>query len=77
MIKVTYDKSVDAVYITLDADLDSKYGWSKKVITVDPAEVGGMINLDFTGDNKLGGIEIIDASYKLPKSILDEAEIIG
>ena len=47
----------------------------KKTYTCDPSEVGE-INLDFDGSKMLVGIEILDASKKLPKSILDNAELI-
>lgn len=73
MFKTTYDKSVDAVYIFLsDPGVDVK-----KTYPCDPKKVDGMINLDFDEDNKLIGIEVMDASKKLPKEILDKAEIIG
>ncbi len=77
MIKITLDKSVDAAYIYIDNSFNDKPGWVKKTVTVNPQEVDGMINLDFTEDGKLSGIEVIDASKKLPQSLLDQAEIIG
>jgi uncharacterized protein YuzE len=77
MIKITYDKSADAAYILLDTSLDQKQGWSKRVVTVNPLEIDGMINLDFDEHGVLGGIEIIDASKKIPKSVIDNAHIIG
>jgi uncharacterized protein YuzE len=74
MIKIEYDKEADAVYVYLKeigpAGVGSTY-------SCNPAEVKGMINLDFDKDERLIGIEIMDASKKLSKEILDSAEIIG
>ena len=72
-IKLTYDKSADAAYIYLD---NIPPAGVAKTYSCDPAEVGGMINLDFTENGTLIGIEIIDASKKLPKAFLDKAELI-
>jgi uncharacterized protein YuzE len=40
----------------------------------DPVEVGGMINLDFDEQGRLIGIEVLAASSKLPKYLLESAE---
>jgi uncharacterized protein YuzE len=40
----------------------------------DPVDVGGMINLDFDGDGRLVGVEVLAASSKLPQYLLDAAE---
>jgi uncharacterized protein YuzE len=74
MIKIEYDKEVDAVYIYLK---EIGPGGVSFTYPCDPSEVKGMINLDFDKEGKLEGIEIMDASKKLPKEILDEAENIG
>lgn len=71
MIKITYDKDVDAVYIYL-TKINS--GEVVKIYPCDPLEVNGEINLDFNKNDQLIGIEILDASNKLPKNILDDAE---
>lgn len=76
-MKITYDKEADAAYIYLDPSLSMKSGWVAKTYPCDPQEVNCMINLDFDEDGKLGGIEIIDASKKLPQPLLDNADIIG
>ncbi len=76
-MKITYDKSIDAVYIYLIPNQRIHPGWSKKTYPCDPKEVNGMINLDFDNKGRLGGIEIIGASQKLPKEIIDSAEVIG
>jgi len=73
MIKVSYDKSVDAAYIFFQ-DLGRKIS---KNYLCDPKEVNGMINLDFDDKGMLVGLEVIGASKKLPKEILDNADIIS
>lgn len=74
MIKVQYDKKGDSAYIYLT---DIGPAGVSFTYPCNPLEVKGMINLDFDQEGKLIGVEIIDASKKLPKEILDSAEIIG
>ena len=69
MVKITYDERADAAYIFL-TDPGAEIG---KTYLCDPKEINGMINLDFGKDGKLVGVEIMDASKKLPKDILDFA----
>lgn len=76
-MKITYDREADAAYIQLLPPSDDIFGWVKKTYPCDVRETGHMINLDFTADGRLGGIEILDGSKVLPKPILDAAEIIG
>jgi uncharacterized protein YuzE len=73
-MKITYDKEADAAYIYLIEDKDVKPQWVKHTYSCDPDSVKGMINLDFDENDKLGGIEILDASKKLPSSLLDQAQ---
>jgi uncharacterized protein YuzE len=42
----------------------------------DPVKVGGMINLDFGEQGQLLGIEVLEASSKLPDYLLRSAERI-
>ncbi len=70
MTKLRYDKNVDAAYIYFT---EFPAATVEKTYSCDPKEVGGMINLDFF-QGKLVGIEIMDASKKLPKELLDLAE---
>ncbi|WKZ29673.1 MAG: DUF2283 domain-containing protein [Patescibacteria group bacterium] len=76
-MKITYDKSADAAYIYLIETRDKQPGWVKKTYSCDPKEVDGMINLDFNAEGRLGGIEVLSASKKIPNEILEAAEIIG
>jgi len=72
-MKITYDRSADAAYIYL-AVFQGQVG---KMYACDPIEVGGQINLDFDLSGRLLGIEVLDASHKLPRELLEAAEIIG
>jgi len=72
-MKITYDKKADAAYIYL-AEIPP--GGVSFTYSCDPIEIKGMINLDFNGDNQLIGIEIMDASRKLSKKIIESANKI-
>ena len=39
--------------------------------------VGEMINIDFGAEGKLIGIEVLDATGKLPSKMIEEAETVG
>lgn len=60
--KITYDKSVEAVYIQLADEIEP--GGVKKTYPCNPIEIKGMINLDFDKEGKLIGIEILGAKNK-------------
>jgi uncharacterized protein YuzE len=69
-MKVTYDPSVDAAYINLtDGNGVESFGFT---YACDAAEVGGQINLDFDVMGRLMGIEVLQASTKLSKSLLPD-----
>jgi len=70
-MRIIYDRSVDAAYIYLT---DIKPGGAKKTYLCDPRKAGE-INLDFDGNGRLLGIEILDASKKLPEGFFDENKI--
>ena len=70
MVKITYDKNADAAYIYLT---DIPPAGVAFTYPCDPIEINGMINLDFDKNNQLLGIEIMDASKKLPKEIIESA----
>ncbi|MFD4749699.1 DUF2283 domain-containing protein [Streptomyces rubiginosohelvolus] len=70
--RVTYDQQVDAAYVYFtDPQAHQKVA---RMYPCDPIEVGGMINLDFDENGYLVGIEVLAASSKLPKYVLDVAE---
>jgi uncharacterized protein YuzE len=66
-MKVKYDHTADAAYIYLAPGSDSgSFGFT---YTCDEEKVGGLINLDFDTTGHLIGIEVLDASKKLPTSL--------
>ena len=73
-MKITLDRITDAVYIQLASFLDDAS--VVKTYPCDPIEVNGQINLDFDAAGHLVGIEIMDASKRLPVELLREAEIV-
>jgi uncharacterized protein YuzE len=73
-MKITYDKEVDAVYIYFSTRI--KTGTVDFTYPCDPIEVRGEINLDFDKSGKLLGIEVLDASKKLPEELIEIAERI-
>ncbi|MDP3646134.1 MAG: DUF2283 domain-containing protein [bacterium] len=73
-MKITYDNEVDAAYIYLK---EISPGGVKKTYSCDSSEVDGTINLDFDETNILVGIEVLNASKKLPQEILEDATQLG
>lgn len=67
MMKVTYDEKVDAAYIYLKK---IPPGGAATTYVCDRRRTGGHIALDFDKDGVLLGIEVLNASKKLPKGIL-------
>ena len=72
--KVTYEPSVDAAYLYL---VPIGPGEAKMTYGCDPEEVGGQIHLDFDKDGRLIGIEVLDASHKLPAAVLKSASALA
>ena len=70
---IEYDKKADAAYIYL---VDIPPGGVKTTYPCDPKEINGMINLDFDEEGRLLGIEVMDASKKLPKEALTQKGIV-
>ena len=54
-MKVHYDRAVDAAYLQLSDDKPDSV-----------SEMAEGVNLDVTVDNEIVGIEILDASRKIP-----------
>ncbi|PKW05987.1 Uncharacterized protein YuzE [Streptomyces sp. 1222.5] len=71
-VRVTYDKTANAAYIYL-SEPQARVK-SAHMYPCDPASVDGMINLDFDEQGRLIGIEVLAASSKLPKYLLQSAE---
>ena len=74
-MRITYDRSINAAYIYFVPSIS--FGDVKKTYCCDPIEVNGEVNLDFNESGRLIGIEVLDASQKLPADLLAHAEIIG
>jgi uncharacterized protein YuzE len=68
MMKVTYDKEVDAAYIYLDETVESKSERTK--------QIKEDIILDFDKKGQLIGIEVLNAKKQLPKRVLEKAELL-
>ncbi len=66
-MKLKYDKEADAAYLSLK---DIGIGEASQTYCCNPQEVNGMINLDFDKEGRLIGIEVLDASKKLPQELL-------
>jgi uncharacterized protein YuzE len=73
-VRITYDPAADAVYIHLTGAPLAPGRTTIQART--PASVDGFIALDWK-DDQLVGLEILDASTRLPADLLDEAEIIS
>jgi len=67
-LRVTYDAQVDAAYIYFVESISP--GGVATTYSCDPAQVKGMINLDFDSAGRLLGLEILDASRYLPEALL-------
>ena len=72
-MRITYDPQVDAAYIYLVDEI--RPGGVARTYLCDPREVDGQINLDFDPEGRLLGIEVLDASRKLPENVLREAPL--
>jgi uncharacterized protein YuzE len=67
-MKIRYDRSVDAAYISFVGESEGpSFGFA---YACDAQEVGGQINLNFDISGRLIGIEILQASKKLPASLI-------
>lgn len=75
-MRATYDRSVDAAKIYLR---DIEPGGAKHTVPVWAEEglAAGDVILDFDGNGRLIGIEVLNASKTLPAEVLDSAERIG
>lgn len=72
-MRITYDRDANAVYIRLtDQDIA---GQSRTLKAPTPPGVEGFIVLDWK-DDVLVGIEILDATARLPEDLLEQAEVI-
>ena len=73
-MRVTYDERADKAYIgfTREASrVQDTYGLERRL------NEGVTITLNFGFDDRLVGIEVLEASKSLPPELLEEAEKIG
>ena len=77
-MRVTYDPQADAGYIYLR---EIEAGGAKHTVPLDEihsaVDVQGSILLDFDGEERLIGIEVLNASEVLPPELLRYAEPPG
>lgn len=67
-MKFNYDPSVDVAYIQLKSDSNqTSFGFT---YCCDPNDIEGHIHLDFNSEGHLVGIEILQASKKLPPELI-------
>ncbi|MFF1547104.1 DUF2283 domain-containing protein [Streptomyces sp. NPDC058291] len=70
---MTYDKkTADAAYVYLTEPHALRE--VARMYPCDPVAVDAMINLDFDKQGRLIGIEVLAASSKMPKHLLQSAE---
>lgn len=70
-MRIEYDESIDAAYVYL-SDEGSESVAASRTVPGDPVEAG-FINLDFDAENRLIGLEILNASRRLRPSALRTA----
>ena len=73
-MRITYDRAADAAYIYLVEDISP--GSVKATYPIEDVKRVGQINLDFNVEGILVGIEVLDASKKLPGELLKQAQQI-
>lgn len=71
-MRVTYDRQANAVYLHL-TDGPLPPGPSAGIKAEPPEGVEAFVMLDWRGD-RLVGIEVLDASSRLPADLLEAAE---
>ena len=72
-MKITYDKSIDAIYIYMIQETITE---EKNSGIVDKTKGNWPIHLDFSKEGKLLGIEIMDASKTIDIESLKKLEFL-
>lgn len=67
-MKIEYDKEVDAAYIYIKYPI-------KEGEAVNNVKLKDNIIVDFDKDGKLLGVEVLDASKFLSRSVLEESQV--
>jgi uncharacterized protein YuzE len=76
-MRITYDGKVNAAMIYLKDRIGPGESARTYVCKPDPDGFGGDINLDFDKSGRLIGIEVLRAHERLPKEILEKADVVG
>jgi uncharacterized protein YuzE len=74
-VRISYDRAANAVYLHL-TDQPLTPGGRTTTQAELPPGLDGFVALDWK-DGRLVGIEILDASTRLPHDLLDQVEITG
>ncbi|MBI5287955.1 MAG: DUF2283 domain-containing protein [Chloroflexi bacterium] len=75
MLRVEYSKDGDAAYIYLTS---IAAGQVARTALIDPADSAeSIIGIDFDSNGMMLGIEVLDASRRLPASLLESASKPG
>ena len=74
-MRITYDPAADAAYVYLTGE-HLTHGRSTSIPADPPDGVQAFVVLDWK-DDRLVGIEILDASRRLHPDLLEEAEILS
>lgn len=67
-MRVTYDEEGDAAYVYFVPDIAP--GGVDRTVPLDLEEIGGMVNVDFDREGQMLGIEVLDASLKMPDVVM-------
>jgi uncharacterized protein YuzE len=70
-VRISHDPNADAAYIRLSPTTPAAHRATTQ--TAMPDGVGGFVALDWE-DDRLVGIEILDASIRLSQELLEQAE---
>ncbi|MFP5333779.1 MAG: DUF2283 domain-containing protein [Actinomycetes bacterium] len=68
-LRVEYDPDADAAYIYLQREIAAGEAVST-VIAIDETESTSMVNLDLDTSERLLGVDVLDASTRLPVELL-------
>jgi uncharacterized protein YuzE len=67
-LRATYDPQANAVYIYFKSEIAA--GEAAVTAPVDPVKVRGMVNVELDDGGRLLGLEVLDATSKLPEELL-------
>jgi uncharacterized protein YuzE len=73
-VRITYNRDADSVYVHLTEE-ELPPGPTASIKAQPPEGIQAFVMLDWKVD-RLVGIEVLDASTRLPQDLLDGAEII-